>query len=110
MAGEPTNVDVAGMRAAQPHFESALNETTQAYKSMEEQRVALASNWTGDAASSFTHALDQWLENCKTVSQQLSNVIEKLAATTGNYQNVHASTSDAATSLNSAIAAGLPGF
>ncbi|MFD7917711.1 WXG100 family type VII secretion target [Streptomyces sp. NPDC059740] len=111
MAGNgQQNVDIAGMRAAQPHFETALNETSQVYTNMSDQASTLEASWTGDAAKSFTQALNQWLENCNIVKQQLQIVTDKLAANTGSYQNVHANTSDAAAELNSAIAAGLPGF
>lgn len=111
MAGNgQQNVDIAGMRAAQPHFESALSETSQVYNNMSEQAVTLESSWTGDASRSFINALNQWLENCNIVKQQLQHVTDQLAANTGSYQNVHANTSDAASSLNSAIGAGLPGF
>ncbi|MET9530446.1 MULTISPECIES: WXG100 family type VII secretion target [unclassified Streptomyces] len=111
MAGNgQQNVDIAGMRAAQPHFENAVSETTQAYNNMHDQSITLESGWKGDAAVSFSNALNQWLENCNIVRQQLQNVTDKLAANTGSYQNVHSSTHDEATSLNSAIGAGLPGF
>ncbi|MFE7117559.1 WXG100 family type VII secretion target [Streptomyces sp. NPDC057654] len=111
MAGNgQQNVDITGMRAAQPHFENALSETSQSYSNMQEQAATLEGGWTGDAARSFTNALNQWLENCNIVKQQLQAVTDKLAANTGSYQNVHSTTQDEASTLNSAIGAGLPGF
>ena len=110
MAGDQTTVDIDGMRAAQPHFEQALSETSTAFQSMEDQRMTLASSWQGDAAMGFAQALDAWLQNCNVVKQQLSIVTEKLAQNTGGYTQVHQNTQDAATVLRNAVSGGLPGF
>ncbi|GAA1909005.1 WXG100 family type VII secretion target [Streptantibioticus ferralitis] len=105
-----TNVDIAGMLAAQPHFEKALGDTTTAYNGMNEQAQTLESSWTGPAAQQFIPALQQWLDNCNTVRAQLQIVYEKLEANTGHYDQVHTQTIDAATAVKQAMAAGLPGF
>ncbi|MFF4490849.1 WXG100 family type VII secretion target [Streptomyces sp. NPDC001544] len=106
----PTTVDVEGMRAALPHFEQALTETGSAFTNMQSQVNTLESTWKGDAGSTFLNALNTWLENCDTVKKQLQIVTEKLESLTGEYGRVHTSTTDAATSLQQAIGAGLPGF
>ncbi len=103
-------VDIAGMRAAQPHFETALSETSRVYNSMHEQAITLESTWTGDAAQRFVQALNQWLENCNTVKQQLQVVTDKLAQHTGMYEQVHSDTTDQSNNLAQVVAAGLPGF
>lgn len=110
MATQQTNVDVAGMRAAQPHFETALSETTRVYNSMHDQASTLQSSWTGDSSQSFVSALNAWLDNCKVVEQQLKVVTDKLEANTGNYQRVHTDASDQSSALQQTISAGLPGF
>ncbi|MEU9348159.1 WXG100 family type VII secretion target [Streptomyces sp. NPDC048278] len=103
-------VDVVGMRAAQPHFETALTETSRVYSSMHDQAMALESSWKGDAAEQFIQALNDWLENCNTVRQQLQIVTDKLAQHTGVYQQVHSDTTDQSRSLTQVVSAGLPGF
>lgn len=107
---QPTTVDVAGMRAALPHFEQALTETGSAFTNMQSQATTLEGGWKGDAASTFISALNTWLENCDTVKKQLQIVTDKLEAQTGTYDRVHTSTTDSASSLQQAISAGLPGF
>ncbi|MEU2778029.1 WXG100 family type VII secretion target [Streptomyces sp. NPDC007162] len=110
MANSQQSVDIEGMKRAQPHFETALSETARVYNNMDDQAKTLEGSWTGDAAQSFTTALNQWLENCNTVKQQLKVVTDKLAEHTGLYQQVHSDTLDATQALNNAMGAGLPGF
>ncbi|MCZ1007835.1 WXG100 family type VII secretion target [Streptomyces lydicus] len=111
MAGnQPTSVDVPGMRSALPHFEQGLMETRQAHKAMFDQLTALRGGWQGDAAVTFEAAVQNWIDNCDKVHAALQVVFEKLEATTGKYESVHGQTSDEAASLQSAIAAGLPGM
>ncbi|MEU8718386.1 WXG100 family type VII secretion target [Streptomyces sp. NPDC048663] len=108
--GTPTRVDVEGMRAALPHFEQALTETASAFSNMQTQASTLESSWHGDARTVFISALNNWLENCDTVKKQLQIVTDKLESLTGAYGTVHANTTDSASTLQQAIAAGLPGF
>ncbi|MDH6630476.1 WXG100 family type VII secretion target [Streptomyces sp. LBL] len=102
--------DIEGMQKALPFFADALGDTNQAYGSMSDQQAALAASWRGDAAMGFRNALQQWLENCKKVQEQLQIVTEKLEASTGNYVNIHTDTVDQATEIRNAVSAGLPGF
>ncbi|MCX4428688.1 WXG100 family type VII secretion target [Streptomyces mirabilis] len=108
--GTTTTVDVAGMRAALPHFEQALAETASAFTNMQSQATTLESSWKGDAGSTFISALNTWLEHCDLVKKELQTVTEKLEATTGSYDRVHTSTADSARALQQAVGAGLPGF
>lgn len=110
MAQQETQADVAGMLAAQPHFETAVSSTSSAYSAMQDQADTLAASWKGDAAVAFTGAMNDWLEQCNVVKQQLQSVLEKLQANTHQYDQVHGNTVDAATSLKQAVAAGLPGM
>ncbi|MFJ9409134.1 WXG100 family type VII secretion target [Streptomyces sp. NPDC101393] len=109
MAGQ-TNVDIPGMRSAMPHFEQGLTETRQAGSSMQDQLSTLRGGWTGDAAVGFEQAVTSWIENCNKVHAALNVVFEKLQQTAGKYDNVHSETSDAAASLQGAMAQGLPGL
>ncbi|MET7287431.1 WXG100 family type VII secretion target [Streptomyces sp. NPDC005573] len=110
MATGQTNVDVSGMRAAQPHFEQALAETSTVYSNMDDQYMTLQGSWTGDSSAAFLGALSSWLENCSAVQKALQGITEKLAANTHSYQSVHAQANDEASALRQAVAAGLPGF
>jgi WXG100 family type VII secretion target len=110
MATQQTNVDIAGMKAAQPHFETALSETARTYNNMHDQASVLEGSWQGGTSQIFITALNQWLDNFKTVEQQLQIVTQKLEANTGNYQNVVTNTDDSATALRNVMNAGLPGF
>jgi WXG100 family type VII secretion target len=103
-------VDIAGMKAAYPAFESALTSTKSSHDSMMDQENTLRQSWKGDAANGFLSALDQWLDNCATVQQQLQIVTDKLAEHTGVYEKVHSNTTDTSQSLQQTMSAGLPGF
>lgn len=110
MATPQTQVDIAGMKAAQPHFEQALSEVGAAHSNMQDQATTLESSWTGDAARPFIGALNAWLEDCEQVRQALQMVTDKLEANTHSYQNVHTDTSDVAAHMQQAMSAGLPGL
>ncbi|CAM5608286.1 WXG100 family type VII secretion target [Streptomyces griseorubiginosus] len=105
-----TSIDIDGMRATMPAFESALAETGNEYASLEAQFETLGANWTGEAAQGFLEAMRQWLENFQAVRSKLQIIYETFEADTGNYQAVHGNTVDEASALKNAIAGGLPGF
>lgn len=102
---QPTSVDVQGMTAAQGNFQNALDEVNTAYQNMTEQQQTLAANWTGETASSFGQALEQWLEDLNTVKQALTNLLEALSKNTGVYSN----TNDQSTQVASQFKSGLAG-
>jgi WXG100 family type VII secretion target len=106
----PKTGDIDGMKAALPHFESALTETSRAYSSMQDQANTLEGSWTGDAAQTFISALNQWLENCSAIQQALQSVTEKLELNTSGMVQVHSDTTDHASNIQQLMAAGLPGF
>jgi hypothetical protein len=54
--------------------------------------------------------MNDWLEQCNIVKQQLQSVLDKLQANTHQYDQVHSNTVDSATAIKQAIAAGLPGM
>jgi len=106
VAGGTTSVDIAGMKAAQVSFQNALDACNTAYNDMTEQQTTLQANWSGEAASAFGNALQQYLDDLYTVQQQLSSMLETLSANTGVYANTDGQSSDMA----NAFATGLPGL
>lgn len=106
MAGQITSVDLAGMTTAQASFQNALDQVNTAYNNMSEQRYTLASNWTGETASAFGNALDQWLQDFSVVQSQLTRILETLSANTG----VYARTNEGSQQLAASFAGGLSGM
>lgn len=100
-----TSVDVQGMTAAQGNFQNALDQCNTAYSNMTEQQSTLAANWTGETASAFGQALNQWLEDFNTVRTQLSRITETLSTNTGVYSN----TNEQSQQMASSFASGMSG-
>jgi uncharacterized protein YukE len=94
------------MKAAQGHFQNALEQVNTAYTNMSEQQGTLAANWTGEASSSFGRALTTWLDDLGIVRSQLILILEKLAANTGVYTN----TNEGSSQMANAFLQGLPGL
>jgi WXG100 family type VII secretion target len=109
-----TSVELQGMTAAQSTFQTALDDSTSSYSSIEGQIEALQASWTGEAASVYTQAMTQWLEDFRTVNQALSTMLEKLSQNTNVYANTHSDTEQAAQQVAQTIGsggfAGLPGL
>jgi|SRR5579871_516030 len=109
MAGQVTSVDIAGMTAAQAAFQNALDQVNTAYSNMSEQQATLASNWTGETASAFGAALDQWLQDFNVVKVQLTRILETLSANTGVYARTDEGSQQMAASFSGGLS-GLPGL
>jgi WXG100 family type VII secretion target len=103
MASNPTSVDIQGMTTAQGNFQSALDQVNTAYSNMTEQQSTLAANWTGETASTFGGALNQWLDDFNTVKTQLSNMLETLSQNTGVYTNTNEGSQQMASSFTSGM-------
>lgn len=99
MAGEATSVSIQGMIAAQSNFQNALDQVNTAYNDMQEQQENLSTNWSGDTASAFGQAVDQWLADFGTVQTQLANILDTLSANTGVYANTNEGSSAMAKSF-----------
>ncbi|MEU6220130.1 hypothetical protein ABZ845_21825 [Streptomyces sp. NPDC047022] len=113
MDAQETTVDINGMKAAVPHFESAHSQIHTQYQLMYEHAAQLPSVWSTDESggqAEFTTALHGWLENCETVQNALKSVIEKLNATIGGYERAHASGAEASSQVKQSVGAPLPGF
>jgi WXG100 family type VII secretion target len=91
------------MTGAQKNFQKALDEVNTAYNNMTEQQSALAANWTGETASTFGQALNQWLEDFNTVRTQLTKILEALSANTGVYANINEQSQQMAGSFQSGL-------
>jgi WXG100 family type VII secretion target len=111
---QQTSVDKDGMVAAQGTFQTALDETSGAFASMDGQIEALRASWTGEAAVIYGNAMNRWLEDFNVVNQALQAMLEKLSVNTGVYAQVHENTQQQANALGQQISAGnfsgLPGF
>jgi WXG100 family type VII secretion target len=99
----PTSVDIQGMRGAQQNFQQALDNVNTAYSNMTEQQSNLAANWTGETASTFGQALNQWLEDFSTVRTQLIRILEALSQNTGVYANTNEQSQQMAGSFQSGL-------
>jgi WXG100 family type VII secretion target len=99
----PTSVDIQGMRGAQQNFQQALDNVNTAYTNMTEQQSTLAANWTGETASTFGQALNQWLEDFSTVRTQLTRILEALSQNTGVYANTNEQSQQMAGSFQSGM-------
>ena len=98
-----TSVDVQGMTAAQANFQNALDQVNTAYSNMTEQQSTLAGNWTGETASTFGQALEQWLQDFATVRTQLTRILETLSQNTGVYSNTNEQSTQMASSFRSGL-------
>jgi WXG100 family type VII secretion target len=70
---------------------------------MTDQQSTLAANWTGETASSFGQALNQWLQDFNTVKTQLSNMLETLSQNTGIYTNTNDESTQMAQTFGSSM-------
>jgi WXG100 family type VII secretion target len=108
-----TSVELQGMTAAQATFQTALDDASSSYSQMDGQIEGLQASWSGDAATVYTQAMQQWLEDFNTVNQALRTMLEKLSANTNVYANTHENTQQIASQVAQTIssgASGLPGF
>ena len=114
MATPNTAVDLAGMKAAQGTFQTALDETSQTYSQMTGQIEGLLSAWTGQAATIYNGAMQKWLEDFNVVNVNLRLMLEKLQSNTGVYANTHEDTQQQANQVQQLISggnfSGLQGF
>jgi WXG100 family type VII secretion target len=103
VAAQQTSVDVQGMIAAQGNFQNALDQVNTAFNNMQDQESTLAANWTGETASTFGQALNQWLEDFSVVRQQLSGMLETLSTNTGVYANTNEGSQQMAASFSNGL-------
>ncbi|MDI5963752.1 WXG100 family type VII secretion target [Streptomyces sp. SL13] len=108
-----TSVELQGMTAAQSTFQTALDEATNSYSQMDGQIEGLRASWTGEAATIYGNAMQEWLQDFTKVNSALRTMLEKLSANTNVYANTHENTQQVANQVAQQIgsgAVGLPGF
>jgi WXG100 family type VII secretion target len=97
------------MISAQGNFQNALDSVNTAQTNMTEQQSTLLANWTGETASAFGQALEQWLTDCGTVKTQLTTILEALSQNTGVYANTNEGSTQMATAFKNGMS-GVPGL
>jgi WXG100 family type VII secretion target len=101
---DQTSVDVQGMVLAQQDFQGALDVVNTVYSSMTEERDTLAASWSGEAASAFGQALQNWLDDVYYVQQELIIMIETLEEHTGIYAKTNEGSQEMAQEFKSGLA------
>ncbi|MFI9274615.1 WXG100 family type VII secretion target [Kitasatospora sp. NPDC052896] len=110
MAEQLTQVELAGMTAAQHTFQNALDHASTSYAQVEGQIEALSASWTGQAANIYQQAMQEWLADFRTVNQALTTMLEKLGSHTNIYANTHQDTEQVASQVAQQISAGGTGL
>jgi WXG100 family type VII secretion target len=102
-----------GMNSSLGSFQNALEESTSSYSSMMSQIESLGPAWTGEAATVYSGAMEEWLTQFNKVIQALGGILEKMGSNLNINTNTHTDTTDAARTLGSSMAdsvPALPGF
>ncbi|MET9914409.1 WXG100 family type VII secretion target [Streptomyces sp. NPDC006476] len=105
-----TTVDLAGMSRAYSAFQDRVAHCTRSGSNMEQQHAMLGIVWEGPASKTFCSALQEWLTNFQTVTNELNKMAGVLEQNTATYRSTHQSTIDEASQVKSAVAQSLPGF
>ncbi|MGW3118224.1 WXG100 family type VII secretion target [Streptomyces sp. NPDC001107] len=111
MAGNMTQVDLAGLRQAINVFSNGVANFNSQYRSMSQTVSNISSVWSGEAYQSFDRALQSWLADFNKVVQVLNGMENALTQNT----NVLDQTNQATIQRAQQAAAGittptLPGF
>jgi WXG100 family type VII secretion target len=105
----PTSVELEGMKHAQGSLQNALDHTSSYYAAMDGQIEGLKASWTGQAASVYQSAMQEFLVDVRVVHEQLAGILDKLHQNTGVYANTHEQTQQEASQLAQLISSGNPG-
>jgi WXG100 family type VII secretion target len=93
--GSYISTDVAGMTRAQGAMQEIYGDLNGAMQMLEEQQSSLAASWTGDAASTFSNALANFINDFRTINSALTGMMNAMSQNTGVYVN----TNDTSTSM-----------
>jgi len=111
MAGNMTQVDLAGLRSAINVFSDGVAKFDSQYKAMSTTVQGIASVWTGQAYQSFDRALQTWLADFYKVIQVLNGMENALTQNTNLLDQTNQATIQRAQQAAAAITAPtLPGF
>ncbi|HEX7305453.1 WXG100 family type VII secretion target [Lentzea sp.] len=91
MAGMSTTTP--GMQQAEGYLASTQSTATKGVSQVREMLDVLRSSWTGDASGAFAKSMDDWLTDCRFISQKLGEMVELMkgnrqAITSGESTNV----------------------
>lgn len=109
MAGQQTQVDLAGMKRAEAAFATAISSANREADAVDGVSGNLATQWQGQAASTYQGALQDWMTNFVACRRALTEMQQKLQSTTGQYTTTNTQTQDTASQTRSEMS-GLPGF
>jgi WXG100 family type VII secretion target len=111
MAGNMTQVDLAGLQRAINVFSSGVANFDSQYKSMSQTVGNIQAVWTGQAFQAFDRALQNWLVDFSKVISVLNGMENALSQNTNVLTATHDETTQRAQQAASAIhIPTLPGF
>ncbi|WP_354637687.1 WXG100 family type VII secretion target [Kitasatospora camelliae] len=106
----PTSVTLEGMHAALGSFREAHGSARAQLAAMNEQVAALGGIWTGDAAGTFSGAMQTWLRDFTSVVSALDEMAHTLEGNTGVYRSTTADVDQIAAGVNSSMNKPLAGL
>lgn len=110
---DPISVDVQAMVQAGSEMEDTHGNIYSQVTGLQSEIDGLMASWTGQAASQFSNAMQNFYDDCNTVLTSLQDLAQAVASSAQNYESAHQMTTDDAGSLMNRIsgtAVGLPGF
>ncbi|WP_030935824.1 WXG100 family type VII secretion target [Streptomyces sp. NRRL S-646] len=111
MAGNMTQVDLAGLRSAINVFSNGVSNFDSQYRSMSQTVSNIQSVWTGQAYQAFDRALQNWLVDFNKVIQVLNGMENALTQNTSVLDQTNQVTIERAQQAAAGITAPrLPGF
>ncbi|QKZ15966.1 WXG100 family type VII secretion target [Streptomyces chartreusis] len=111
MAGNLTQVDLAGLQRAITVFSNGVTNFDSQYKSMSTTVAGIQSVWTGQAFQAFDRALQQWLVDFSKVISVLNGMENALSQNTSVLTQTNEETIQKAQMVASQITVPtLPGF
>ena len=116
MAADPINVDVHAMLQAASEMEDKHDSIRSQVTSLQSEIGSLETTWTGQAASQFNNAMQNFYDDCNTILTSLQHLAQAVDKSAMQYEQTHHMTTDQAQALANRISAtpaglpGLPGF
>ncbi|KUO17519.1 hypothetical protein AQJ91_29410 [Streptomyces dysideae] len=97
------------MKRAESAFANAISSANREADAMDGVANNLATQWKGQAASTYQGALADWMAGYMACRRALTEMQQKLQQTTGQYTTTNSETIDGASQARSAMS-GLPNF
>lgn len=102
---QPISVDVTAMQQAVTEFDSTHSAIQGQVQNLQSEFDALASTWSGDAASTFQSAMSSFYDECNTILSNLSQISQEVTSSANNYQQTHLGSVDSVTNLRNGLQA-----